>query len=560
MTRALGIDFGDHGIKVAEIEYSSKKRQIVGLYEVILKQGQQPEEALREFLANNSIKAERITVGINQSRILLRNFTLPFRDKKKVQMAIEGEWMDILPFELDDYFQETRHMSKGPGRLHKFLSGICPRNIIEEINKRCEVAMIQPNNVLLDGEALANLALSQRLPGSQNSPAYAVVDFGYETTKVAILRGSFLGKREKGIEPEILEVRHLDKGSREWVEWVAEKRRVSVDEAHSWLIHRAVIEGSKDKKKENESIREDLSDDIKSAFRPILVELYQTLQHARVETGHGPEKLFLAGNMSHVAGLEAFMQAELRIDVQRWPLDEGFKIKSSVASTDQQQSFASALALANSYAMNQGKTWLNFKRSTSPNKNFLSETLALYTDTAMRPAFSLLAIALVLTWAYGFFGTMLLDKQKEAIETDLAGEFRVLDRAKGARANNFVRDPERAREIYEDIAKTKQPKDLASIDVGPIAQVQIIEEFSEASQADFIVKEFEIVEADNNWKILAQLVQPEKGNASAFESATENYKSRLEGLGYQSVSVTGSGNRRSLSATWVKPASRGAAR
>ena len=66
MTRALGIDIGSHSIKIAEIEYTKKLRQIVGLYSCPLEPGRTPGELLREFLEKGQIRADRVAVGLHR--------------------------------------------------------------------------------------------------------------------------------------------------------------------------------------------------------------------------------------------------------------------------------------------------------------------------------------------------------------------------------------------------------------------------------------------------------------------------------------------------------------
>ncbi|NCN40900.1 hypothetical protein GW916_06580 [bacterium] len=558
MTRALGIDFGNHSIKIAELEFSSRQRQIIGLYEVKPKENQTKSEALREFFANNSIKAERVSIGINNADVMMRKFDLPFRDRKKMNLAIIGEWMDSVPFELDDFYIETRHISKH-GKIHSFISGICPKSSIAELNAECENAWIQPNNVLIDAEAIASLALEQSLPKAHDRQAYAVVDFGYEITKIAIVRGAVLEKKQIGITPEIIELRHLDKGSKEWIEWIAQKRKVSVEEALGWLMHRAEIQ-SDASDGEEASIREDLSDDIKSALRPILVELYQTLQHARVQSGYEVQGLYITGSMCGIVGLKPFLEKELRVEVDEWPLFLGFKAHGALTSIENQKSFATALSLAYSYASQVKTPWLNFKKSTSPNRYILSDSLKLFTSPDLKPALFFAAFLLVFSWGISIAGQQLLSIEQEAVELDLSGEFRKLDKVTGAKAKNFVGDPERAREIYIKSKRGKQPKSLEEFDTGPIPQVALLDQFSDAAAPELKVDEYEVIGQNDLWQI--KLTISPKETSSDFAQGSTSFVRQLESLGYTNVKLTPvtPGSSSTLEATWKAPQAEGAAR
>lgn len=565
MTRALGIDFGHHSVKIAELEFTPKGRQIVGLYELKPREGQDQADALREFFGQSQIRAEKIGVGLNDVSTLVKRFDFPFRDKRRVKMAVEGEWMDIVPFELEDYTIDTRPAEKH-GRMNTFVSGLCPNARIEVLNLLCDSAWIQPSAVLVDAEALGLLALSQNLPETANASSYAVCDFGYELTKFAILRGTGTpGARrapgDHGLEPEILEVRHIDKGSKEWIHWIAEKRRVTTDEALQWLVHRAEIQTET---QGEDSIRDDLSDDIKSALRPVVVELYQTLQSNRVRTGYDPEILYITGSMCRIQGLKDFLENELRIKVEVWPLFHSFDAHDAVLSPTNQKSFATALALASAFSAKNRSAWLNFRRTTSPNKKILTETFLKLTGPELKPAFAMLGVSLVFVSLYGIFGSSLARIQQESVQRDLVAEFRRLDNGMGARADKFVGDPVRAREIYEGLRSKKAPKtDPSRTDLGPRPQVAVLEDFSLGAPSQIRVRELEVQYASGS-TLLKAMITPAKDAAGTQLSAdVEQFVKGLQRAGYSEFnqSPEGSGESFRLSAKLLpKAKSKGAAR
>jgi|GEM_PF-1003473 len=559
MTRVLGIDFGHHSIKIAELELSSKAPQIIGLYEVRPREGQDKAGALREFFGQNKIRSERIGINLNNTSTLVKRVDLPFKDRKKVQLAVEGEWMDALPFELDGFTIETRHMGRH-GRTHSFMSALCPSQTLSEINDLCESAWIKPNAVFLDAESLGLLALHQRLPKSQGAESYIVVDFGYEITKLAILRGSdpLTNKRPASdsgfIEPEILELRHIDKGSREWIQWIADRRRVPTEEALQWLIHRAEIQSTEESTEENEkaSIREDLSDDIKSALRPVVVEIYQTLQSCKVRTGYSPEILFITGSMCEIQGLKEFLEHELRVEVQAWPLFLGFNAMEAMLSPQNQRSFATALSIAHAFYSNKSG-YLNFRRNTHVRKRLLTETLNQLLGPNLKPSFALLGVSLAFVWIYSIAGSFFLTQQSQALQTDLTGEFRRLDNTMGDRAPNFVGDPERAREIFDKLKQTKLASAEPEIDQGPQPQVVILEDFSLAAPAGVKVSMLETQKANKRLLIEANATHDKAGDKDALSQNMNQYVTNLQRAGYSDVQISKTGSSFKLKAKWSQP-------
>ncbi len=551
-------------MKIAEIDFSSKSRKIIGLYEVTPRPEQTQADALREFFGQSQIRAERVGIGLNDTNTLLKRFEFPFRDRKRVKLAVEGEWMDIVPFELSDYALDTRPATK-QGRLYGFLSGICPTSRIEALNLICESAWVQPNAVLVDAEALGLLALSQNLPGAAEAQCYAVCDFGYELTKLALLRGTHStdsktsGAGTSGTEPEIIELRHIDKGSREWIQWIADKRKVNTEEALQWLMHRAEIQTEEHGE---ESIRDDLSDDIKSALRPVVVELYQTLQSSKVRTGLNPEILYITGSMCRIQGLQDFLEHELRLKVVVWPLFHAFEAHEAVSSPSNQKSFATALALANAFTLRNRQPWLNFKRTTSPNKRFLSEAYQQLIGPELKPAFALMGVALAFVWAYSALGGYLTSIQRTAVEKDLAGEFRRLDNGMGERANRLVSDPDRAREIFEELRKKKTPRSRPENDLGPGPQVAILEDFSMAAPPQVKVSHLEVQYGGRSTQLQAHLAPVKPADAAQLPQWAEQLVSALTRAGYSEIqqSPQGSGETMRISAKLLPKAKEGAAR
>src|SRR5438105_4856441 len=112
MTRALGIDIGNFAIKIAEIEYSPKSRDLVGLYDLPRQPGDNPGDVLREFLQKSGIKAERIAVGIGEAPVFIKRMELPFADSKRYLPAIHSELEDTLPFEMTDYVVDVQKAGK----------------------------------------------------------------------------------------------------------------------------------------------------------------------------------------------------------------------------------------------------------------------------------------------------------------------------------------------------------------------------------------------------------------------------------------------------------------
>jgi hypothetical protein len=268
--------------------------------------------------------------------------------------------------------------------------------------------------------------------------------------------------------------------------------------------------------------------------------------------------------MCRIQGLKDFLENELRIKVEVWPLFQSFDAHDAVLSPTNQKSFATALALASAFSAKNRSAWLNFRRTTSPNKKILTETFLKLTGPELKPAFAMLGVSLLFVSLYGIFGTSLARVQQESVQRDLVAEFRRLDNGMGARAEKFVGDPTRAREIFEGLRTKKAPKtNSAHSDLGPRTQVSMLEDFSLGAPSQVRVKEFEAQYASGS-TLLKAVVTPAKGAPGTQLAAdVEQFVKGLQRAGYSDFQQTleGSGESFRLSAKLLpKSKSKGAAR
>jgi Tfp pilus assembly PilM family ATPase len=451
MTRALGIDIGQFSIKIAEIEVGPRGQSLLGLYELPRASDQSPGAQLREFLQVSGISGERIALGLGNTPVYVKRVDFPFSDQKRLKPAVLAELEDSLPFEIGDHILDIRHVRK-LGRLHRYIVGLCPPKPVETYNRWAEEANVMPAGFYLDSEALGQLALSQCLPVAREGVAYVVCDLGHSSTKLAICLGCSpqnLDRRAKApASPgEIVELRTLNHGSGDLVSWIRDRKNVSEDDARQWLIHRAEIKSDGD--------QGSVSDELKVAIRPVIVELYQTLQFFRGKTGLPPAALYLTGGMSDIRGLREFMSEELRIPVHPWPISSGFNTENLPLSPEKERSFAVAIAIAHRFALRKPVGWLNFRRSPQANKRILSGAFERLMNTSSKPLAAGLLVAFVFVWAYSIGARYLMSKDSAQLNKELVAEFMRLDRERGKHADRFVSDTKRAREIFEEDKKKK---------------------------------------------------------------------------------------------------------
>jgi len=456
MTRAIGIDLGHRSIKIAEVEIQGKERILVGLTELKITPEKDASALLRDFFAMGGVERERIAIGLGSSPVLTRTFEFPFQDKQRVGAVIRGAFEDSLPFELDSRTLDFKLVGR-KGRNFVFLSGLCPDHVVNEANQICEAAGFIPNHFLLDTEAMGQLGLDQCLPFEAQSLPYVLCDFGYSSTKVAIVQGTRPQSFDKKAKPnpfggELLEMRTLTRGSRDVIRDISEGQKTSIEEAEQWLIHRAEILNSEQGSEQN--LSQEISDAVKTALRPIIVEIYQTFQSFRGKHGHSPSAMYITGGVTRLSGFREFLAHELRLQVKNWPIFVGFRTDQLPVGPEQERNFAVALSLAHRYSTPKPIGWLNFRKSSQANKKILTQFFgSLVTPETLAPLRAF-GIALAFVYAYSFVTQLFLGRQNAFLQKELASELRRLNPDLGKKADRLAEDPDRSRELFQQ-EKTK---------------------------------------------------------------------------------------------------------
>jgi len=464
MTRALGIDIGQRSIKIAEIEYTSKSRELVGLYQISRNPDQQVADQIKEFLQSSQVKAERIAMGLSDAPIFYKRLQFPFSDPKKYTPAVYSDLEDSLPFDLSDYVLDIKRIGK-IGKLSQFLVGICPRKWVDTLNTVAEVAGLVPNFFLLDSQAMGEMALHQGLAVATDESSYMIVDFGYEITKIAIMKGFQKDPHDKNIKAPVnpgmvADFRSFHHGSHELTKWIQERKNINFEDAEQWLIHRAEIKLGES----TDAVAADLSDELKVALRPFIVEIYQAMQSFKGTYKGHPACIYLTGGMSSIRGLKEFIADELRTPVSEWGIFAGYKTDNVPLSSDKELSFAAALALANSFVLSKTSQLLNFRRSQGASKKVLSS----YVEAAFRKESAPLWItSLGLTAflvTYNLVASHYLGEERKELIKVAATEYRRIDRDAGKTADRLAETLIELRKRFEEKKKVKL-KELSSREI-----------------------------------------------------------------------------------------------
>jgi Tfp pilus assembly PilM family ATPase len=456
VTRILGVDIGHYSIKIAEIDTNGRSWDIIGLYDLPRVVGFDIGQQLKEFFDTSGVKAERVAVGLTDVPVFIRSMAFPFSDRRRVQSAVRSELEDVLPFELSDQIIDFQPLGKTTDRKNKFIVGLSPLNPISTLNKIFETSGVIPTGFFLPAEALGQLALYQNLGLENNSDSYQVlIDIGFESTQLAIKKGyRGDGNKAKPGSPDesgVVDFRQFPHGIRNVIEWIQRARNVDFEEARKWLLHRAQIKSGAqaDLEQKAPQLSDELSDDIKVAFRPIVVEIYQFIQNFRSKEEKSVSSGFITGGVSHLLGLKEFLSEELRIPLHHWASFTGFNTLKATVSQEQERSFTLALALASRYAIRRPTGWLNFRRSDQARRKILTSFYDGLSEPSRRKPLILGLSVVSLFLLYGTLASFAVDQELSQISNEVSLDFRRLNRDLGKKAEKFPNDISKLRELFE---------------------------------------------------------------------------------------------------------------
>lgn len=552
MTRAIGIDIGTTKIKIAEISVG-KTRDVVGLYEIERKPELLVSELIKDFFSVNSIQGERISVGIGATPAIVRQSAYSFSNTKEIKAAIHSDLEDTLPFELDGYLVDEQMLWKR-GKMRHYIVGLCPNERIDELNHTFESAGVIPNSYLLDTQALAHLALDQCTEAGLDGEIYATIDIGFSSTKVAVLRGCTPeGMKRKDVKAppaEILELRVLSRGLKDLVKWISSKESISTEEALEWVRHRAeILTDSEEKDSPATGTLREISDNIKTALRPLLVEIYQTFQAVKGSEDALPTRVYVTGPITMLKGFVPFMGHELRVVAEPWKLFDGYDLSSLPAYNDEKlSSFACALALAHRYSTLNHNGWLNFRRSSQAQKALLTKSIKDLFNQETKPGWVMVGCILGFALVYSSLGSWLANQEKTELSKSVAMQFRRLDPALSTVGTRSATDLEKSQTLFER-EQAKRQSQLKSSNIKLTTDMML--ELSEALPTGYRVAELVIDKTRGPGNLRASIESTEKGKPIDSGTLQTSLEQNLGAKGYDKIKIDKAGdNKVLLKALW----------
>ncbi|MFC2075054.1 type II secretion system protein GspL [Bdellovibrionota bacterium] len=440
--KLIAIDIGSYSVKLCEAEASFRKIQLINYHEEQVAQTEAPPteeqryEALSRILEQINLKQVRTTINIPAGMVTTRHLSLPFSEKRKIELALPFELEEVLPFDIDDLIIDHRILLRS-GKTSELIAGMVQKSDVSEFIKALGAHGITPDIISPGSIAISNIT-PVRFEDYEGT--YSIINVGHTNTNITLVQNGL----------PIL-ARSIPIGGLNVTRELMTAYKVNYEEAERAKIEQGFVLASSELKVTKDQER--FSDAIKEALAPLMKEINQTFLSVKTERGTAVDQILLCGGTSLLRNFPAYVKDELHIPTEMVQVLEGFELSQIPVNQRNEAVLTELTGLAIGATSAQIKYQINFRKGDF--SKFKREGL-------LEPQYAYIAKIIFLVLALLFFNMIgkygLLKTQsrimKKQISTALNEAFPKLPKA-------IIGSPQRLKAYVEK--KTKSQSDQISM-------------------------------------------------------------------------------------------------
>lgn len=350
--RSIGIDIGNLGIKVADVELNGRILALRDYVEIpfsldnSMDKKIQVIDALRKIASHYDPYHTRYVVGISQERVSVRHKVFPFKEKVKIVKSLPFELEDEIPFDQDKAIFDAKVL-KTQGTQSELLAVATPKKYIEETLQLLNDAGIDPEIVSAEGFALSNLFTSWWIPPQEGpltfnddltlesnvkASAEVYLQIGHTKTLMVIV--------QEGLP---VEIRSLPIGGLDTVKSIQKTYEISYPEALKGLQEKGFVLTKNDGASKDQIT---FSNTIQRALQPLTFEVKKTILELESKYKISIQAVHLLGGMSNLINIGPYFTQKLGVMTNPYNhLTESLKIYAN-HTNELQKNSALAIGLA----------------------------------------------------------------------------------------------------------------------------------------------------------------------------------------------------------------------
>ena len=369
--KVLVLDFGTHSIKALYFEKKYSGYKLLNFSNTLLSRdaklsnSERIIDAVKTMMAENKYEPDQTAVIYPAEKTTSRFIILPFRDNKRISVALPLELEEQLPFDIEQVLYEwqiVEYLGKGS----RIFVTVTKKDDFEDFMQLMTACGIEPDVVTTGTDTLFNLANFLKLGkeivdveeagGAQKKVQVCpvvIIDMGCTKTNIVLSRDGV---------PEYS--RLINYGGDHITKKIMEYYELNYDDAEKSKVDVGyiIVEGDT-----AEYTKEQLnySSVLKEAYDIIIRDINQTLASYKTEKKDHISKCFLAGAGWQTRNFKEYITQELKLDISPLEFHQSMGIKLPFSGTPDELRFCNTVGFFLRYAGKATLKGMNFKRKVS---------------------------------------------------------------------------------------------------------------------------------------------------------------------------------------------------
>ena len=300
----FGLDIGSTSIKIASVQKEGNKFRLLSAGIAQTPQPGLDSEAEKDLVAlataikklhqDAKINNKNVIISLPESKIFSRVIKLPNMNEDELSQALQWEAEQFIPLPVSDVSLDSVIISRGkPGKVEQMMEVLvvaAPKSLIKKFQHIVELSGFKL--VAIETELIA----AARALLSPESPPVVIVDFGAETTDIAIA--------QKGL---LVFTRSIPAGGQAFTRAVSTSLSIDPVQAEKYKTAYGLTE----KKLEGK---------VKAAITPVISQVVSEIQKAirywQEKEKEAIKTMVLAGGSTNLPEVISFLTKSLAIEVQ----------------------------------------------------------------------------------------------------------------------------------------------------------------------------------------------------------------------------------------------------
>ncbi|MCQ9205012.1 MAG: pilus assembly protein PilM [Omnitrophica bacterium] len=246
------------------------------------------EATIKRLRDEKKISLRDVRVSVKNPSCLVRYFSFPKTDRKKLRQTLFYELNKFIPFPSEEvYFDFFVLKETNPSEL-LILLAVAKKNFVDKILSIFSNANLNVSEINLDSVCITNLFLNNNKDQEKN---VCILDIGYSFSTMTILNKNtpFLTRDIKASTKDIFQI-------------IARTKNIELSDVEKWVLE------LKDKKEFLNLCRDSIFD--------ICKEIKSSFDYFEVNKGELIDKLYLTGGLLFLEGIDNIFKEALDIEAE----------------------------------------------------------------------------------------------------------------------------------------------------------------------------------------------------------------------------------------------------